>query len=78
MCPEGKKEMESLKCDKGLQCEILNKEQSRVTRNPKEAGMSDLHVQKKTVIGENRTDCFLSWFAKCRGKQESPVFYVLQ
>ena len=42
--------MESLKYDKGLQCEILSKEQSRVTRNPKEAGMSDLHVQRKPCL----------------------------
>ena len=42
--------MEILKCDKGLQCEILSKEQSRVTRNPKEAGMSDLHVQRKPCL----------------------------
>ena len=50
ICPESKEEMESLKCDKGLQREILSKEQIRVTRNPKEAGISDLHVQRKPCL----------------------------
>ena len=29
-----------------------------------------------SVIGGNRTDCFLSWFVKCRGKQESPSSFM--
>ena len=29
-----------------------------------------------SVIGGSRTDCFLSWFAKCRGKQESPPSFM--
>ena len=28
------------------------------------------------MIGGNRTDCFLSWFAKCRGKQELPPSFM--
>ena len=29
-----------------------------------------------TVIGGNRTDCLKCWFAKCRGKQESPPSFI--
>ena len=29
-----------------------------------------------SVIGGNRTDCFLAGFAKCRGKQESPPSFM--
>ena len=36
--------------------------------------MAELH--NGTVIGGNRTDCFLSWFAKFRSKQESPPSFM--
>ena len=35
-----------------------------------------LIVAMLCVISGNRTDCFLSWFAKCRGKQESPPSFM--